>query len=109
MIYDLGNFIEENGEYVLKETLEPGEEKTYKIGYKWEAGHYGKSKNKVEVTDVKNARGFSEPDALDNISETVVIINVPTGLKLKFTFVILAGIIVNGGLIMLFIKRGIRR
>jgi len=73
-IYDLGEFTETNEGYILEATLEPGESKTYRIGYKWNQGKYGISTNKVEINDVSNELGFDEPDSSDNKSITAILI-----------------------------------
>ena len=77
VIYDKGNFIKTNNGYELTAELEPGEEKTYRIGYKWNQKDYGISTNKVELKEVTNDKGFDEPDALDNISTATIETKLP--------------------------------
>ena len=77
VIYDKGNFVKTNNGYELTAELEPGEEKTYRIGYKWNQKDYGISTNKVELKEVTNDKGFAEPDALDNISTATIETKLP--------------------------------
>ena len=77
VIYDQGLFTKSGNDYVLDVELEPGEEKTYKIGYKWNQKDYGISTNKVEVKEVENPNGFAEPDPDDNESTATVETKIP--------------------------------
>ena len=77
VIYNQGSFTKVGNNYELNVELEPGEEKTYEISYKWNQKNYGISINKVELNDVANALGFTEPDEQDNISEATVETIIP--------------------------------
>ena len=115
-IYDMGNFVKTTAGYELTASLDPGEEKTYRIGYKWNQKDYGISTNKVELKEVKNDKGFDEPDSSDNISTATVeteipnvlgelITTVPNTMDNLKTFIILFVTSITGMIISLVIIR----
>ncbi|MBR3523456.1 MAG: MucBP domain-containing protein [Bacilli bacterium] len=76
-IYDKGEFAKVGNNYELNVELEPGDSKTYKIGYKWNQKDYGISTNKVEITEVTGKEGYPEPDTDDNKSTATVETKIP--------------------------------
>ena len=77
VISDKKEFNISGDKYEVNVELEPGEEKTYNITYKWNQKSYGISTNNVSLKDVSNDLGFDEPDSDDNNSSATIKVNKP--------------------------------
>lgn len=108
-IYDVGDFTETKDGYITNAELEPGEEKKYRIGYKWNQKGYGTTKNNVELTKVTNELGFAEPDTGDNASSAEIVLGIPTGVRYRTLFIVIFGSITSFMFVTFILTRRKRR
>ena len=77
-----GEFEESGGILTKQESLNPGEEKSYKIVLRWngEISEVGLKTNTVRLTNITNEAGFKETKEDDNESKAEILITIRTGL-----------------------------
>ena len=107
-IYDLKEFTKEEDKYIVNVELEAGEEKTYKIGYKWDQARYGESDSETKISEVANSLGFEEPDNENNISTTKIIVGVPTGMNFNILSIIIGSIMISASIVFMILRRRVR-
>ena len=107
-IYDLKEFTKEEDKYIVNVELEAGEEKTYKIGYKWDQTRYGESDSETKISEVANSLGFDEPDNANNISTTKIIVGVPTGMSFNILSIIIGSIMISASIVFMILRRRVR-